>query len=169
MVHGVNAFVADVAARLAPGASLRVARAAWSRVRKRDALRGVEDALLELHRDYRANAVGGTMYAQALLACLEAFEAPSGARRVCAVFGDGALDGLVGSSTSMTSAGEYWDGVYSDTQPNYGDSKAVYDFCAAHDDDLAECSVPHLALYVRGFRLGECHLRGPAAGTSAGT
>ena len=62
--------VTDVAARLAPGASLRVARAAWSRVRKRDALRGVEDALLELHRDYRANAVGGTMYAQALLACL---------------------------------------------------------------------------------------------------
>lgn len=123
MVHGVNAFVADV-----------------------------------------ANAVGGTMYAQALLACLEAFEAPSGARRVCAVFGDGALDDLVGSSTSMTSAGEYWDGVYSDTQPNYGDSKAVYDFCAAHDDDLAECSVPHLALYVRGFRLGECHNRGPAAG-----
>ncbi|KAH8073366.1 protein N-acetylglucosaminyltransferase [Aureococcus anophagefferens] len=100
----------------------------------------------------------------ALLACLEAFEAPSGARRVCAVFGDGALDDLVGSSTSMTSAGEYWDGVYSDTQPNYGDSKAVYDFCAAHDDDLAECSVPHLALYVRGFRLGECHNRGPAAG-----
>ena len=105
LLHGVNSFIAEVARLvLASDATLRVARAPWSSVRSREALYEVTDPLVELHHDVHPHPVGGTYYAQALLNCLEAFDMldavydDSAARRVCAIFGDGGIDDLKGSS-----------------------------------------------------------------------